>query len=30
VTMTVRDRIHLARIIKKLRTLDSIVRIHRL
>ncbi|OJH07149.1 MAG: (p)ppGpp synthetase, partial [Alcanivorax borkumensis] len=30
VTMTVKDRIHLARIIKKLRTLDSIVRIHRL
>ncbi|MDX1803514.1 MAG: RelA/SpoT family protein, partial [Alcanivorax sp.] len=30
VTMSVRDRIQLARIIKKLRTLDSIVRIHRL
>ncbi|MCU5782109.1 bifunctional GTP diphosphokinase/guanosine-3',5'-bis pyrophosphate 3'-pyrophosphohydrolase [Alloalcanivorax xenomutans] len=30
VTLTVKDRIHLARIIKRLRVLDNIVRIHRL
>ena len=30
VTLTVKDRIHLARIIKRLRTLDNIVRIHRI
>ncbi len=30
VTLTVKDRIHLARIIKRLRTLDNVVRIHRI
>jgi len=30
VTLLVKDRIHLARIIKRLRTLDNIVRIHRI
>lgn len=30
VTLTVKHRVHLARIIKRLRTVDNVVRIHRI
>ncbi len=30
ITLTVKHRVHLARIIKRLRTLDNVVRIHRI